>query len=54
MTVSSILAFAVREFHKVLPPTIFFIVGFNLVVIALLRTLSKPSTGRTQAIAGPS
>jgi hypothetical protein len=33
MTASSVLAFVVKEFKEVLPPTIFFVVGFNLIVL---------------------
>jgi hypothetical protein len=33
MTASSVLAFIVREFKHVLPPTIFFVIGFNLIVL---------------------
>jgi hypothetical protein len=33
MTVSSVFAFFVKEFKEVVPPTIFFIVGFNLIVL---------------------
>jgi hypothetical protein len=33
MTPSSVFAFVAKEFRNVLPPTIFFVVGFNLVVL---------------------
>jgi hypothetical protein len=33
MTAASVRAFVVKEFKEVLPPTIFFIVGFNLIVL---------------------
>jgi hypothetical protein len=33
MTKSRILAFAIKELREILPPTLFFIVGFNLIVL---------------------
>src|SRR3984957_15260736 len=33
MTKSTLLAFAIKEFREIVPPTVFFAVGFNLIVL---------------------
>jgi hypothetical protein len=47
MPKSRLLAFVVKELRKVLPPMVFFAVGFNLIVLNCLRVKSTKSAGRT-------
>jgi hypothetical protein len=41
MTKSRLLAFLVKEFWEVLPPTVFFAVGFNLIVLTIDLILAE-------------
>jgi hypothetical protein len=52
MAKSRLLTFIVKELRKVLPPTVFFGVGFNLIVLTELKPMpnasgaSLPQVGR--------
>jgi hypothetical protein len=43
MSVSSVLAFVLKEFKELLPPTIFFAVGFNLILLTTQLVLDDYS-----------